>query len=69
MIFQPELFCFGGGITKAAPHLFHEGLASPFSGKYAFTSPCEVLQIDDRKAALVEAASLCGFNTPAQGAP
>lgn len=59
VIFQPEVFCFGGGIANAEPELFQEGLASAFRPEYAFTAPCVVQPIDDRQAALVGAASLC----------
>jgi glucokinase len=59
VIFQPSVFCFGGGITSANPKFFETALSSVFQKAYAFVGPCEVRRVDDRQAALVGAALLC----------
>jgi glucokinase len=59
VIFQPDIFCFGGGITNVNPEFFKEALLSVFQKNYAFINPCEVRRADDRNATLVGAALLC----------
>ncbi len=59
IIFQMEVLCFGGGITRAAPGFFKRALSLPFRNHYSYTPECRVMRVRDTDAALVGAARLC----------